>query len=56
MSAMINNLYDFACEALLVNILFCPQILKKLKGHIALGLSVRPSVRTKIKLCFFLIS
>ena len=29
-----------------------PPTLKKLKGHIALGLSVHPSVRTKIKLGF----
>ena len=31
---------------------FMPPTLKKLKGHIALGLSVRPSIRYKFKIGF----
>ena len=31
---------------------FMPPALKKLRGHIALGLSVRPSVRYKFKIGF----
>ena len=35
---------------ILTSVIFMPPTLKKLSGHIALDLSVRPFVRTKVKL------